>query len=104
MSRRTKSANAALIGIGNTRRIVLGDTLINEFTPDEIELVLAHELGHHVHKDIPLLIALGTLTTLIGLYLASIGVELGDSIFGALPASQMSPLSPRSSWRSALMA
>ncbi len=32
MSRRTKSANAALTGIGNTRRIVLGDTLINEFT------------------------------------------------------------------------
>ena len=55
MSRRTKSANAALTGIGNTRRIVLGDTLIDEFTPDEIETVLAHELGHHVHKDIPVL-------------------------------------------------
>ena len=47
MSRRTKSANAALTGIGNTRRIILGDTLINEFTDDEIETVLAHELGHH---------------------------------------------------------
>ena len=44
MSKRTKSANAALTGIGNTRRIVLGDTLINEFSTDEIETVLAHEL------------------------------------------------------------
>src|SRR3989304_2765211 len=43
MSRRTKSANAALTGLGSTRRIILGDTLINEFTPDEIENVLAHE-------------------------------------------------------------
>lgn len=56
MSKRTKAANAALTGIGNTRRIILGDTLINEFTADEIETVLAHELGHHVHKDIPFLI------------------------------------------------
>lgn len=72
MSKRTKSANAALTGIGNTRRIVLGDTLINEFSPDEIETVLAHELGHHVHNDLPLLIAFGTLTTTIGLYLASL--------------------------------
>ena len=57
MSRRTKSANAALTGLGTTRRIILGDTLLNEFTPDEIETVLAHELGHHVNKDIPLSIA-----------------------------------------------
>ena len=56
MSKRTKSANAALTGMGSTRRIILGDTLITEFTPDEIETVLAHELGHQVHKDIPFLI------------------------------------------------
>ena len=65
MSKRTKSANAALTGIGNTRRIILGDTLINEFSLDEIETVLAHELGHQVHKDIPLFIAFGTFTTTI---------------------------------------
>ena len=71
MSRRTKAANAALTGIGNTRRIVLGDTLIKEFTPDEIETVLAHELGHHVHRDLLLLIATGSLLTTLGLYAAS---------------------------------
>lgn len=53
MSRRTKAANAALVGLGRTRRIVLGDTLLDEFPADEIEAVLAHELGHHVHRDIP---------------------------------------------------
>lgn len=82
MSRRTKSANAALTGIGNTRRIVLGDTLIDEFTNDEIETVLAHELGHHVHNDLPLLIAFGTLTTTVGLYLASLVLNWAISFFG----------------------
>ncbi len=82
MSRRTKSANAALTGMGSTRRIVLGDTLIDEFTPDEIETVLAHELGHHVHKDIPILIAFGTLTTTIGLYFASLVLNWAIGFFG----------------------
>jgi Zn-dependent protease with chaperone function len=82
MSRRTKSANAALAGLGNTRRIVLGDTLINEFTVDEIEAVLAHELGHHVHRDIPILIAFGTLSTAIGFFLASLGMQWAVGHFG----------------------
>ena len=82
MSRRTKSANAALTGIGNTRRIVLGDTLINEFSTDEIETVLAHELGHHVHRDIPLLIAIGTVSTTVGLFLASLGLNWAIGYFG----------------------
>jgi len=82
MSKRTKSANAALTGIGNTRRIVLGDTLIDGFTPDEIETVLAHELGHHVHNDLPLLIFFSTLTTTIGLYLASLVLNWFIDFFG----------------------
>jgi STE24 endopeptidase len=82
MSRRTKSANAALTGIGNTRRIVLGDTLINEFSTDEVETVLAHELGHHVNRDIPLLIGMGTLGTTAGLYLASLGLNWAIGYFG----------------------
>ncbi len=82
MSRRTKAANAALTGIGNTRRIVLGDTLINEFSTDEIETVLAHELGHHVHLDIPFLIAFGTLSTTLSLYLASLALNWAIGYFG----------------------
>jgi len=82
MSRRTKSANAALTGIGNTRRIVLGDTLVNEFSTDEVETVLAHELGHHVNRDIPLLITMGTVGTTVGLYLASLGLNWAIGYFG----------------------
>ncbi len=71
MSRRTKAANAALVGLGHTRRVVLGDTLLNEFTPAEVEVVLAHELGHHVHRDLAWHIGFGSLTTLVGLYAAA---------------------------------
>jgi len=82
MSKRTKSANAALTGIGNTRRIVLGDTLIDEFSTDEIETVLAHELGHHVHRDIPFLITFGTLSTALSLFLASLALKWAIDYFG----------------------
>ena len=82
MSRRTKSANAALTGLGNTRRIVLGDTLINEFSTDEIETVLAHELGHHVHRDIPLFITFGAVSTTISLFLASLALNWAIGYFG----------------------
>jgi STE24 endopeptidase len=82
MSRRTKAANAALTGLGNTRRILLGDTLINEFTPDEIETVLAHELGHHVHRDLPIGLLVESVVTLGGFYLASLGLTWGVEGFG----------------------
>lgn len=82
LSRQTNAANAALAGIGNTRRIILGDTLINEFSADEIETILAHELGHQVNNDIPLGIAFGTVNTLAGLYLASLGLVWGAGFFG----------------------
>lgn len=89
MSKRTKSANAALMGLGNTRRIVLGDTLVNEFTLDEIETVLAHELGHQVHKDIAFLITFGTLSTTLGLYLASLAFNYAITFFGFASAADV---------------
>jgi STE24 endopeptidase len=82
MSRRTKSANAALAGLGATRRIILGDTLLSEFSHDEIETVLAHELGHHVNRDIPLSIAFETVSTVVGLFLASLALRWGVGFFG----------------------
>ena len=81
MSRRTKQANAALTGLGNTRRIILGDTLIEEFSPDEIETVLAHELGHHVQHDMAWLIGFGTLLTALGLFLVSLAMNWAISAF-----------------------
>ena len=51
-SRKSRTANAAVVGLGRTRRILLYDTLATGFGPQEIEAVLAHELGHHAHGDI----------------------------------------------------
>ena len=59
MSRQTEKANAFFTGIGTTKRIVLGDTLLDRYTPAEVEAVVAHELGHQVHGDIWRLIGLG---------------------------------------------
>jgi len=92
MSRRTKAANAAIAGLGNTRRIVLGDTLLNEFTADEIETILAHELGHQVHRDIPLGILVESIITLGGLYLASLGLLWAVSAFGFEGVSDVAAL------------
>jgi STE24 endopeptidase len=52
LSEKSKKANAALMGIGSTRRIILADTLLQNYSEDEIEAVLAHELGHHVRRHI----------------------------------------------------
>ncbi len=82
MSRRSRQANAFLTGIGNTRRIVVGDTLIENFSNDEIETVLAHELGHHVHKDMAWLIGFGTLLTALGFYLVFLAMNWAISTFG----------------------
>jgi STE24 endopeptidase len=52
LSEKSKKANAALMGMGATRRIIVADTLLSDYSDDEIEAILAHELGHHVHKHI----------------------------------------------------
>jgi STE24 endopeptidase len=72
MSSKTTAANAALMGLGNTRRIVIGDTMLDRYTPDEIEVVLAHELGHHVHHDLWKLIISQSVLTLAGLYVVNL--------------------------------
>jgi len=66
LSEKSKKANAALTGLGSTRRIILADTLLDNYSAEEIEAVLAHELGHHVHKHI----------------LKSILVQAGITLFG----------------------
>lgn len=66
LSEKSKKANAALTGLGHTRRIILADTLLDNYTPDEIEAILAHELGHQVHRHI----------------LKSIGVQAGITLLG----------------------
>ena len=69
LSEKSKKANAALMGLGNTRRIILSDTLLEKFQDEEVEAVLAHELGHHVHRHILQSIALQGVATFVGFYL-----------------------------------
>jgi STE24 endopeptidase len=71
LSEKSKKANAALTGLGATRRIILADTLLEKYSDDEIEAVLAHELGHHVHKHILKSIAVQAGITLFGFWAAS---------------------------------
>jgi STE24 endopeptidase len=52
LGEKTRRANAALAGAGATRRILISDTLLAEYTDDEIEVIMAHEIGHHVHRDV----------------------------------------------------
>jgi STE24 endopeptidase len=71
LAEKTRKANAALAGLGGTRRILVSDTMLAEYTEDEIEVVLAHELAHHVHGDIWKGIAFECGLILAGFYLAS---------------------------------
>lgn len=67
LSRKTKKANAAFTGIGSTKRILLSDTLLKEYSHEEVEVILAHELGHYFYKHLWKLLILGVVATFIGL-------------------------------------
>jgi len=71
LSEKSKKANAALTGLGTTRRIILADTLLENYSPDEIEAVLAHELGHQVHRHILKSIAVQAAITFVGFWTAN---------------------------------
>jgi len=69
LSDETAKANAMLAGMGQTRRVLLGDTLLDSFTLDEIEVVFAHEIGHHFYKHIPKLMGVGFCFSLVGFFI-----------------------------------
>ncbi|MDQ2871777.1 MAG: M48 family metalloprotease [Candidatus Eremiobacteraeota bacterium] len=75
MSRQTKKANAYVTGIGRTHRIVAGDTLLERFPADEVEFVVAHELGHYVSRDSWRLIGVSQVLALLLLSGASLAVR-----------------------------
>jgi STE24 endopeptidase len=68
LSAETSKANAMLAGMGRTRRVLMGDTLLAEFTPEEIDVVFAHEIGHHVFGHLRKLIAVSVLYTMAGFW------------------------------------
>jgi STE24 endopeptidase len=69
LSEETVKANAMLAGLGRTRRVLLGDTLLNSFSPDEIEVIFGHEIGHHVFRHIRKMIVAGLLYSAAGFWL-----------------------------------
>jgi STE24 endopeptidase len=71
LSEKSKKASAALTGLGSTRRIILADTLLDNYAPEEIEAVLAHELGHHVHRHILKSIFVQAGITFLGFWIAN---------------------------------
>jgi STE24 endopeptidase len=76
LSAETQKANACLAGLGATRRILLGDTLLDQFSPEEIEVVFAHEVGHHVHRHLAKIIA-------VSVVLAGVSFWLVDRVLHA---------------------
>jgi STE24 endopeptidase len=92
LSDRTRKANAALAGIGRTRRILLSDTLLAVHSDDEIEVVLAHELAHHVYHDIWKSIALEALLMTAGFYVADRVLGRAVGYFGIVAKQDVAAL------------
>jgi STE24 endopeptidase len=69
LSVETVKANALLAGLGHTRRVLLGDTALESFTPEELEVIFAHEIGHHVHRHTSKTMLIGVLYSAIGFWL-----------------------------------
>lgn len=68
-SRKTRKANAALVGLGSTRKVILADTLVEKFTQEEVTAVVAHEFGHFKFKHIWKLLGMTSCITMIGFYI-----------------------------------
>ena len=79
---RTRKANAALAGAGRTRRILLSDTLLAHHSDDEIEIIVAHELAHHVHHDMRSGLVVETAIIGAGLYAADWVMAAAAGRFG----------------------
>lgn len=98
MSKNTKKANAAFTGLGKTKRIILGDTLLDNYSEDEIETVIAHELGHYKKKHIIKNIIIGTASSFLTLYIIAALYQSSLSWFGYESITQISALPLLALW------
>lgn len=89
---RTSKANAALAGMGATRRILLSDTLLAAYSDDEIEVILAHELAHHVHRDLWSAVAVESLLLVTGAYAAHVVIGAVGPSLGIRSAADVAGL------------
>ena len=92
MSKNTRKANAAMAGIGKSRRIILSDTLLESFTPAEIESVFAHEVGHYRHRHIPLLVCVNGILIYLSFFLCGLLYSRTISLMGFLGESDIAAL------------
>ena len=82
LAEKTNTANAAFAGVGRTRRIVLGDTLLSGYSQDEILAILAHEVGHYKNRDTLRLMFTGSGMALVGFYVAHVFLSRVTGFFG----------------------
>lgn len=92
LSKTTKKANAAFMGMGRTRRVVLSDTLIDHFDHPEIEIVVAHELGHYKHHDVWRLLGLGLAASLLAFAVGYYGITVFARSLGLASAADAAGL------------
>jgi len=98
MSKNTKKANAAFTGLGKTKRIILGDTLLSNYSIEEIETVIAHELGHYKKKHIVKNILIGTASSFLTLFIIAFLYQNSLSWFGFESIKQVAALPLLALW------
>lgn len=91
-SKKTLKANAAFVGIGATKRVILADTLKDRYSHDEIEVILAHEFGHYKLKHLLKLITVNSSAIILVFYLIYISSGYALSIFGFSSLSDIAAL------------
>jgi STE24 endopeptidase len=82
LSKETVKANAMLAGLGSTRRVLLGDTLLKICSHEETEVIFAHEVGHHVFRHIRKMILTGLIASLLGFWICNwaLGLWVGQPL------------------------
>ena len=98
----TRKANAALAGVGRSRRVLLSDTLMTEFTPDEIEGVLAHELAHHCYHHIVKLLLISAVGSWIAFSLTKLVAQMWLAPLGLRDLAEIAGFPILALWLSAL--
>jgi STE24 endopeptidase len=98
MSKNTKKANAAFTGLGKTKRIILGDTLLDNYSVEEIETVIAHELGHYKKKHIVKNILVGTAASFLTLFFIATLYQNSLSWFGFDSITQIAAIPLLALW------
>ena len=82
LGEQTVKANAALAGWGRTRRIIISDTLLDNFDDAEVEVVIAHELGHQVNRDIARMFVLQVALIAVGMFVTDVALRFWADSFG----------------------